>query len=169
MDELARPKYAERARGIERDHRGLKQECGVARSRVRVAGAQRAHIGRAIRASVRFEHHRLVTGVSWWEAKTGIVREAVRAYLAAPRYTLPSTAYLLSVFPVNPGAHGVSGPAIGEPLRKLERSDERQLSGVFSRLANISVEVGGVGIVEERPERISQAQIEIALRKGSTG
>jgi putative transposase len=92
MDELARLKYAEWAWGIEQYHRGLKQECGVERAQVRAADAQRAHIGCAIRAFLRCEQHRLVTGVSWWEAKTGIVREAVRAYLAAPRYTLTSTA-----------------------------------------------------------------------------
>jgi hypothetical protein len=30
--------------------------------------------------------------MSWWEAKTSIVREAVRAYLACPRFTLGATA-----------------------------------------------------------------------------
>jgi hypothetical protein len=34
----------------------------------------------------------LVTGVSWWEAKTEIIRHAVRSYLTHPRYTLTSTA-----------------------------------------------------------------------------
>jgi putative transposase len=92
MDDLTRLKYAEWAWGIEQYHRGLKQECGVERAQVRAGRAQRTHIGRAIRAFLRFEQHRLVTGVSWWEAKTGIVRDAVRAYLAAPRYTLASTA-----------------------------------------------------------------------------
>jgi hypothetical protein len=33
-----------------------------------------------------------VTGVSWWEAKTAIIREAIRQYLAHPRYTLSATA-----------------------------------------------------------------------------
>ena len=92
MDELTRLKYAEWAWGIEEYHRGLKQECGVERAQVRAGRAQRNHIGCAIRAFLRFEQHRLVTGVSWWEAKTGIIREAVRAYLAAPRYTLTATA-----------------------------------------------------------------------------
>ena len=92
MDELNRRKYAEWAWGIEEYHRGLKQECGVERAQVRAGRAQRNHIGCAIRAFLRFEQHRLVTGVSWWEAKTSIIREAVRAYLAAPRYTLSSTA-----------------------------------------------------------------------------
>ena len=97
MDELERLKYAEFAWGIAVDHRGLKQECGVERAMVRAGRAQRNHIGMAIRAGcplggIRFEQHRLVTGVSWWEAKTAIIRHAVRSYLANPRYTLTSTA-----------------------------------------------------------------------------
>ena len=92
MDDLTRLKYAEWAWGIEQYHRGLKQECGVERAQVRAADAQRAHIGCAIRAFLRLEQHRLVTGVSWWEATAGIIRAAVRAYVAAPRYTLAATA-----------------------------------------------------------------------------
>jgi hypothetical protein len=92
LDELRRVQYAEWAWGIEEYHRGLKQHCGVERAQVRAARAQRAHIGCALRAFLRLEWHRQTTGVGWWEAKTGIVREAVRAYLAAPRYTLPRPA-----------------------------------------------------------------------------
>ena len=92
MDELTRLKYAEWAWGIEVYHRGLKQHCGVERAEVRAAKAQRNHITCAIRAFLRLEQHRLVTGISWWEAKTDIVREAIRLYLAHPRYTLASTA-----------------------------------------------------------------------------
>jgi hypothetical protein len=92
MGELTRLKYLEWALGIEQYHRGLKQQCGVERAQVRAADAQRAHIGCAIRAFLRLEQHRLVTGVSWWAAKMDIIRDAVRAYLAAPRYTLSSTA-----------------------------------------------------------------------------
>jgi putative transposase len=92
MDELTRLKYAEWAWGIEVYHRGLKQHCGVERAEVRAARAQRNHIGCAIRAFLRLEQHRVVTGVSWWEAKTSIIRDAVRLYLAHPRYTLSSTA-----------------------------------------------------------------------------
>jgi hypothetical protein len=89
LDELRRLQYAEWAWGIEEYHRGLKQHCGVERAQVRAARAQRTHILCALRAFLRLEWQRLTTGLSWWEAKTGIVREAVRAYLAAPRYTLP--------------------------------------------------------------------------------
>jgi putative transposase len=91
MGELTRRKYAEWAWGIEVYHRGLKQHCGVERAEVRAARAQRNHIACAIRAFLRLEQHRLVTGVSRWEAKTAIIREAVRQYLARPRYTLAST------------------------------------------------------------------------------
>jgi putative transposase len=90
LDELGRLQYGEWAWGIEEYHRGLKQHCGVERAQVRAARAQRTHILCAIRAFLRLEHHRQQTGISWWEAKTTIVREAVRAYLAAPRYTLAS-------------------------------------------------------------------------------
>ncbi len=92
MGELTRLKYAEWAWGIEVYHRGLKQHCGLERAEVRAAKAQRNHINCALRAFLRLEQHRLVTGVSWWEAKTDIIREAVRLYLAHPCYTLASTA-----------------------------------------------------------------------------
>jgi hypothetical protein len=92
MDELTRLSLAELSWGIEEYHRGLKQHCGVARAQVRAARAQRNHIGCAIRAFVRLEYHRFTTGVSWFEAKFRIIRDAVRAYLAQPVYRLPATA-----------------------------------------------------------------------------
>ncbi len=46
----------------------------------------------ALRAFLRLEYHRLRTGISWFEAKTAIIRQAVRAYLAQPLYTLDATA-----------------------------------------------------------------------------
>jgi len=92
MGELTRRKYAEWAWGIAVYHRGLKQHCGVERAEVRAARAQRNHINCALRAFLRLEQHRLVTGVSWWEAKASIIREAIRHYLIHPRYLLASTA-----------------------------------------------------------------------------
>lgn len=92
MSEATRAHYAHLSWGIEQYHRGLKQFCGVERAQVRAARAQRNHIGLSIRAFVRLERNRIRTGVSWWEAKTSIVREAVRAYLASPRFTLGATA-----------------------------------------------------------------------------
>jgi hypothetical protein len=38
------------------------------------------------------EANRLRNGVSWYEAKLSIVREAVRKYLTEPLYLLTSTA-----------------------------------------------------------------------------
>jgi len=77
---------------IEEYHRGIKQFCGVERAHHRSAIAQRNHIGLALRAFLRLESHRLRTGVSWFETKTSIVPEAVRAYLANPLYTEVTTA-----------------------------------------------------------------------------
>ena len=80
MDELTRLALAERCWAIENYHRGLKQCCGVERCQARSARAQRNHIGLAIRAFLRLEWHFYTTGVSWYEAKARIIREAVRAY-----------------------------------------------------------------------------------------
>jgi putative transposase len=92
MGELGRQKYSELAWGIEVYHRGLKQHCGVERAQVRAARAQRVHITGALRAFLRLEQHRLLTGTSRWEAKTSLLREAIRASRAHPRYTLSPTA-----------------------------------------------------------------------------
>ena len=77
---------------IENYHRGLKQCCGVERAQVRGARAQKRHITLALRAFVRLEVNRLRTGHSWYAAKTAIVREAVRTYLAPPTIQLSPTA-----------------------------------------------------------------------------
>jgi len=77
---------------IEEFHRGIKQCCGVERAFVRKAHAVSNHIGMAIRAFLRFEVFRLKTGKSWYEAKTTIIREALKAYLTHPNYTLTPTA-----------------------------------------------------------------------------
>jgi len=80
--------YALQMWNIEEYHRGLKQFCGVERAQHRSGRAQRNHIGLALRAFLRLEVHRLRTGTSWFEAKANIIRDAVRAYLAQPLYTL---------------------------------------------------------------------------------
>ena len=92
MDELQRLKWADCEWSIEEYHRGLKQCCGVERAQVRSSRAQRNHIGFAIRAFLRLEMHWFTTGVSWYEAKLRIIRDAVRSYLAAPTITLLPTA-----------------------------------------------------------------------------
>ena len=92
MDELFRLKYAELSWSIEEYHRGIKQLVGVERCLARTAIAQRNHIGLALRAFLRIERHCFLTGISWFEAKASIIRQAVRAYLAQPIYTLNPTA-----------------------------------------------------------------------------
>lgn len=77
---------------VEVYHRGLKQFTGIERGQYRLEVSQRNHIGLAIRAFVRLEHHRMRTSVSWFDAKASIVRSAIRAYLASPTMTLVPTA-----------------------------------------------------------------------------
>lgn len=92
MTPLTRVRVAGYAWTIEHYHRGIKQFCGVERAQVRAARARRNHIGLALRAFLRLEWHCYRAGISWFEAKTAIIRPAVRAYLANPLYTLPATA-----------------------------------------------------------------------------
>lgn len=92
LSELRRLQLAEFSWSIEEYHRGLKQCCGVERSQVRSSRAQRNHVGLSIRAFLRLELHMFATGISWYEAKLSIVRQAIRSYLAAPRYSLNPTA-----------------------------------------------------------------------------
>ena len=86
MNELTRLKFAQFSWMIETYHRGIKQFCGIERCQARSATAQRNHIELALRAFLRLEFHSFVKGISWFEAKTSIIREAVRAYLANPAY-----------------------------------------------------------------------------------
>jgi putative transposase len=88
MSALTRVRFAGYAWTIEHYHRGIKQFCGVERAQVRAARAQRHHIGLCLRAFLRFERHCYHAGVSWFEAKTAIIRPAVRAYLADPLYNI---------------------------------------------------------------------------------
>lgn len=88
MDEVTRLGLAEQAWGIEEYHRGLKQHTAVDRCQTRMSRAQRNHIGFALRAFVRLEWHRFRTGVSWYAAKLGIIREAVRSFLTQPTFRL---------------------------------------------------------------------------------
>ena len=92
MDELVRREYAELGFQIENYHRDLKQFCGVEKCQVRSARARRNHIGMAVRAFLRLEWHFFTTGISAFEAKMRVVRDAVRSYLARPAITLPRQA-----------------------------------------------------------------------------
>lgn len=73
---------------IEQYHRGLKQQCAAERCACRSARAQRNHIGWAIRAFLRLEHHRLPTGTSWFDTKLDIIRPAIQQFLAGPKAVL---------------------------------------------------------------------------------
>ena len=46
----------------------------------------------SIRAFLRLELHRVETAISFYESKTAVIREAIRAYLADPTHVLPSSA-----------------------------------------------------------------------------
>jgi putative transposase len=92
MDELKRLELAERCWAVEEYHRALKQCCNIERCQARSSRAQRNHIGMAIRAFARLSWHFYTTGVSWYETKAAIVREAVRAYRSQPLHKLTSTA-----------------------------------------------------------------------------
>lgn len=84
--------YALHAWQIEVYHQGLKQFTGIERGQFRVAVAQRNHIGLAVRAFLRLEVARLQRGITWFEAKRSIIREAIRHYLAHPTLVLQPTA-----------------------------------------------------------------------------
>ena len=92
MDDLERVKWATLAWAIENYHRGLKQFCLIERAQVRSRRAWRNHVGLCLRAFLRLESHCYHRGISWYEVKTSIIREAVRAYIANPRYSLIPTA-----------------------------------------------------------------------------
>jgi hypothetical protein len=63
MQEEDRKKLAKKAWQIEEYHRGIKQFCGVEQCQARRNNVQRAHIMMAIRAFLRFEIHRISTGL----------------------------------------------------------------------------------------------------------
>jgi putative transposase len=86
MDERA--ELAKEIWTIESYHRALKQHTGAERCAARSARAQRNHIGWAIRAFLRLEHHRLSTGTSWFESKLEIIRPALQQFLAGPKTLL---------------------------------------------------------------------------------
>ncbi len=83
---------AKSARRTEMYHRALKQQCLIERAQCRRLRPILNHIGLCIRAFVRIESHCYRKRISWIEAKTSIIRDAVRAYLSNPRYLLLPTA-----------------------------------------------------------------------------
>jgi DDE superfamily endonuclease len=83
---------AEVSFAIENFHREIEQFCGVEKCQARSERARRNHIGLAIRAFLRLEWHFFTTGISAFEAKLRLVRDAVRHYLTRPWLNLPTTA-----------------------------------------------------------------------------
>jgi hypothetical protein len=92
MDEATRDELEGQGWGIEAYHRGIKQCCGIERAQVRKTVVQKNHFLYALRAFLRLEVHKWRTGISWYQAKLSIIREAIRAYLAYPAYSLIPTA-----------------------------------------------------------------------------
>jgi len=92
MSDLERVKYAGYSWQIEQFHRGIKQFCLIERAQCRRRKPWQNHINLCLRAFLRIESHCYHKGISWFEAKTRIVRAAVRAYLINPLYLLISTA-----------------------------------------------------------------------------
>jgi hypothetical protein len=92
MTEPERETQAKSAWRIEMYHRALKQQCLIERAQCRRLRPVLNHIGLCIRAFVRIESHCNRARISWIEAKTSIIRDAVRAYLLNPRYLLLPTA-----------------------------------------------------------------------------
>ncbi len=88
MDETKRKKSAEYAWKIEEYHRGIKQFCGVENCQARKSQSQKVHILFSLRAFLRLEVERLSKGISWFESKRRILREAIRSYLQSPAYLL---------------------------------------------------------------------------------
>jgi len=92
MTEGQRKVAALNAWTIETYHRGLKQFTGIQSGQFRLEISQRNHIGLAIRAFLRLEYRRVYGGISWFETKAEVIRQAIRLYLAHPLATLPATA-----------------------------------------------------------------------------
>jgi hypothetical protein len=92
MSEESRREFARCAVQIEQYHRGIKQYCLIERAQVRRRRPWQNHINLCLRALLRLESHSCRERVSWHEAKISIIRDAVRSYLASPRYLLNSTA-----------------------------------------------------------------------------
>jgi len=92
MSVVEAAEYARRAWQMEVYHQGLKRFTGIERGQFRMEKAQRDHMGLAIRAFLRLETFRLQKGVTGFEAKHALLREAIRAYLVQHTITLPATA-----------------------------------------------------------------------------
>lgn len=92
MNDLQRLTLAERSWAVEDYHRILKQTCNVERCQLRTSRSQKNHIGLAIRTLVRLTWRFFQTGVSQYELKRSIVRDAVRQYRSKPTFQVGAIA-----------------------------------------------------------------------------
>jgi hypothetical protein len=92
MTKEAFERWAKACWSIENYHRGLKQCCAVEKAQVRSATGQKNHLLLALRAFLRLEAHRLRTGLSWYEAKLALVRDAIRSARTHFHWSLQPTA-----------------------------------------------------------------------------
>ncbi len=81
-DDIAKG-YAERWK-IEEYHRGLKQTTGIEECQARAARIQKNHIFCSILAFTALEAKRIEDGLSWYQSKYQIVKDAIRHYLKSP-------------------------------------------------------------------------------------
>ncbi len=81
-DDIAKG-YAERWR-IEEYHRGLKQTTGIEQCQARTGRIQKNHIFCSILAFTALEAKRIEDGLSWYQSKYQIVKDAIRHYLKSP-------------------------------------------------------------------------------------
>lgn len=92
MIEEERENQAKASWRIEMYHRAIKQQCLIERAQCRRLRPVLNHIGLWLRAFLRIENHCYREKISWMEAKTSIIRDVVRAYLANPKYLFLPTA-----------------------------------------------------------------------------
>ena len=88
MSSEERERLNKHAWKIENYHRALKQFCGVDKCQARKEVSQRSHIQFSLRVYLRLEINRVKKGISWFEIKMAIHREAVANYLNNPRYSI---------------------------------------------------------------------------------
>jgi hypothetical protein len=70
------------------------------------------------------------------------------------------------VLPVDPGAHRLGGPSVGEVLAELQQGDQSQPPWREPRLAALRKEVGEVRIGEDGAEFIPQLEKGVAPAEG---
>lgn len=92
MSEPERENFVLWAWRIEMYHRALKQQCLIERAQCRRLRPVLNRIGLCVRAFLRLESHCYRERISWIEAKTSIIQDAVRVYLSNPGYSFIPTA-----------------------------------------------------------------------------